>query len=225
MRRIRILAIAMLLIGVSFIGTAYAYQSSYESSENSLAGQYVTLNYGVESLSILNYTQKYDTFVDGDNVTYSVPLAAGDIRQKLTSSPFEITIAENRETEGYRLVVTSDLPSLFATDEKDLDSWCQFVFVLTDDEDKVYYGLTELANGVAKSEYRFYKAVHDDEAPLAHESSESRFGAGTYGLDIYLMMNQESVTQKGVAGVPVDKTNFVDEFDTSDFSIRFTVLP
>ena len=214
----------MLLIGVSLIGTGYAYQSSYESQSNILEGQYVTLNYGAESSSILNYTQKYDTFVDGTSVTYSVPLPAGEVRQRLTSSPVGITIDESRATDGYRLVVTSDLPSLFASQQRTAENWCQFLFVLTKDGDE-YYGLTELENGEARSEYRFYRAVEDDDLPRAHEPGEAVIGPGTYSLDVYLVMNQESSIRNGIAGVPVDKANFVDAFDTEGFSIRFTVLP
>ena len=224
MKAIRLFAVLMLLVAVAFIGTGYAYQSSYESQSNIIEGQYVTLNYGVESTSILEYTQHYDTFVNGNNVTYSVPLKAGDIRQKLTSQPFEITINENKATEGYRLIITSDLPTLFASKDKDIDSWCQFLFVLTKG-DTEYYGLTELVNGVAKSDYRFYKSVESDELPLAHETNEALFGPGTYSLEIYLFMNQESAAHNGIEGVPVDKENFVDKFETNDLTIRFTVLP
>ena len=224
MNKIRILAIAMLLIGVSLIGTGYAYQSSYESQNNTLEGQYVTLNYGVESSSLMNYTQHYDTFVNGTEVTYSVPLPAGEIRQKLTSTPYEITITENKETTGYRLLITSDLPTLYASSTKSAASWCQFMFVLSKDNVE-YYGLTELANGLSKNEYRFYKAIDDDESPIGYEETESLFTAGTYKMDVYLVMHHESTTRDGISGVPVDKTNFVDAFNTPDFTIKFTVLP
>ncbi|MBR6910620.1 MAG: hypothetical protein IKN41_02025 [Candidatus Methanomethylophilaceae archaeon] len=225
MKNIRIIAIAILLIGVSLIGTGYAYQSSYESQSNIIEGQYVTLNEGVVSTSIMQYTQHYDTFVNGIDVTYSVPLEAGESRLKLTEDPFEITIKEKREnTGGYNLVVTSDLPTLFASGEKDSDSWCQFLFVLTDKDNKEYYGLTQLENGVAKSQYRFYEPDTGSDNPLGHKTGEAVLGKGTYKLDIYLVMNAEAVSFNGISGVPVDKELFVDKFETHDLTIRFTVI-
>ncbi len=224
MRNMRIIAIALLLIGVSLIGTGYAYQSSYESQSNILQGQYVTLNYGVESTSIMEYTQHYDTFVNGNDVTYSVPLEVGESRQKLTEDPFQITINEkNTSTEGYKLVVTSDLPTLFASTEKSEYYWCQFLFLLTKDK-KEYYGLTELENGVAKSQYRFYEPDKDSDFPLDHKSDEATLGPGTYNLDIYLVMYEGASSFNGVSGVPVDKENFVDKFRTDNLTIRFTVI-
>ena len=224
MKRMRIVAVAMILVGISLIGTGYAFQSSYDSTQNDIDGQYVTINQGVSPSAILDYTQSYDTFVSGSTVEYTVPLDAGEIMQKLNSSAFTVKIEEKGTTGSYKLRITSALPSLFAAATKSADSWCQFMFLLNDGTYD-YFGLTTLTGTTAGSEYRFYKSEATFEDPLGHNASEAVFGAGTYTVDVYLVMHEYSETQSGgVDGVPVHKANFVDAFDLSNFTIRFTVI-
>ena len=224
MKKIMFLGLAIVLVAAGFIGAGFAYQSSYESNDNGLDGQFVTINQGGTGSAVLNYVQEYDTVVSGSDVYYYLPLDAGESSVKLNDSPYSLTITEKKAGGSYRLVAESDMPDLFQTSEKGLASWCQFLFKLTKGED-VYYGFTSLSNtNVAGTQYSFYQAEDDDFDEWAHADDEATIAAGAYSLDVYLVMCVESETVEDITGILVDKTNFVDQFDLDGFKIKFTVL-
>jgi len=224
MKKIMFLGLAIVLVAAGFIGAGFAYQSSYESNDNGLDGQFVTINQGGTGSAVLNYVQEYDTVVSGSDVYYYLPLDAGESSVKLNDSSYNLTITEKKAGGEYRLVAESDMPDLFQTSAKGLASWCQFVFKLTKGEN-VYYGFTSLSNtNVAGTQYSFYQAEDDDYDEWAHAKDEATIAAGAYSLDVYLVMCVASETVEDITGILVDKTNFVDQFSLDGFKIKFTVL-
>jgi len=224
MKKIMFLGLAIVLVAAGFIGAGFAYQSSYESNDNGLDGQFVMINQGGTGSAVLNYVQEYDTVVSGSNVYYYLPLDAGESSVKLNDDPYNLTITEKKVGGSYRLVAESDMPDLFQTSEKGLATWCQFVFKLTKGED-VYYGFTSLSNtNEAGTQYEFYHAEDDVFDEWNHAENAATIAAGAYSLDVYLVMSTASETVEDITGIQVDKENFVDRFSLNGFKIKFTVL-
>ena len=192
---------------VSMIGLGFAYQATYESEENKILNNYVTINEGSSRSMIFEYTQDYDTETDDEgNVLFLMKVDAITDKIELNSTAYELKLSDSLADDNrYALSAVASFPTLFEDSEK--TKGCEFRFELRDGSTLLYH-----AEEGSSDTYTFVPATGSATGVLE----------GTYDLYVCLMMNTESDLIAGEGPyIVVDKDEFADRFTTSNLSILF----
>jgi hypothetical protein len=211
---------AILLVAVAMVGLGYAYQASVTSGSNTISYDYVTLNDGIPSSTMITYKQDYDTYTNNGVVTYRVNTDGATNLIKLNNTPYTLVLEDSRTTSNnYTMTVRASLPTLY--EDAEAEDWCRFVFVLTDSSDNRSIG----KNVKGSNEFTFYVDENRVENSVMGEGTTvATMTEGTYHMDVYLVMCSVGNTVGGMeCGITVDKDNFVDPFRAASFGITFTV--
>ena len=208
MRKIlRAAPVLLILCLISLIGLGFAYQATYESEENKILNNYVTINEGSSRSVIFEYTQEYDTETDdAGGVTFLMKVDTITDKIELNETPYELRLHDSSEDDNrYGLSAIASFPVLFEDSEK--ENACIFRFELRNGDDLLYYA--EKGSG---STYTFVPA----------SGSLSGVAEGTYDLYVCLVMSTESDLIDGEGPyIVVDKAEFADKFRNNDLSITF----